>query len=259
MDKKFDSAETNSNFQNHLFLRLIAKNQSFSKVNFKYSMFENSYIRNCRFDSCDFTGCQFIGTNMHGSTFSGCRFDYATFERTLIDSGILDTECPGFENLKSRFARTLRINYQQLGDAVAANKAMKVELKAAEIHYFKSWKSNESYYRNKYHGVRRITSFFEWSSFKILDLIWGNGESPWKLCRFVFVVMLGMTVLDVVKFSDPVRLDSYGRALASAPQVFLGVLAPDNYGKLYLTAITLFRLVFIGFFLSIIIKKFNRR
>ena len=46
-----------------------------------------------------------------------------------------------------RFARTLRMNYQQLGDARAANKA--IEIEATEIHLHKAWSSKQSYYRSK--------------------------------------------------------------------------------------------------------------
>jgi hypothetical protein len=74
-----------------------------------------------------------VNTQFSGAKFSGCKFDYATFEKTLIDARVLDTECPGLENLKMRFARSLRTNFQQLGDADAVNKAMRVELSATEI------------------------------------------------------------------------------------------------------------------------------
>ena len=113
-------------YSNYLFTRLVAKDKRFTKVNFRYSFFEYSYLRDCHFDSCDFTGCRFTNTNLSGSKFSGCKFDYASFEKTLVEPAILETECPGFENLKLRFARTLRTNFQQLGDASAANKAMNV-------------------------------------------------------------------------------------------------------------------------------------
>ena len=149
-DKKFSEDVENVQFINHLFVRLVAKGKRFSKVDFKYSIFDTAYLRNCTFDSCDFTGCRFIDTNLYGSTFTGCKFDYSNFERTLVTSDILDTECPGHENLKMKFARTLRINYQQLGDALSVNKAIKVELTATKIHLLKAWDSNESYYRKKF-------------------------------------------------------------------------------------------------------------
>jgi hypothetical protein len=182
-DKKIDNYVENAKFTNHLFIRLVAKGRRFVKVDFKYSIFDTSYLRNCTFDSCDFTGCRFVGTNLYGSSFTGCKFDYSNFERTLIDSDILDTECPGPENLKMKFARTLRVNYQQIGDAASANKAIEVELKATEIHLHKAWSSNESYYRKKYAKWKRAKVFAEWVEFKTLDFIWGNGESTIKLIR----------------------------------------------------------------------------
>jgi len=258
-DKKFDGDESSVGFSNYFFLRLVARRRAFTKVDFRYTIFDTCYIRDCRFDSCDFTGCRFIGTNLRGSKFSGCKFDYAIFERTSVDADILDTECPGHENLKAAFARTLRTNYQQLGDADAANKAIRVELQATEVHLYKAWSSNESYYRKHYKGLSRLISFFEWLKFKALDFVWGNGESAIRLCLSALFVLCLMAIFDVWNFGDPLRVGSYIKSFANALEIFLGVLAPDNYAKWYLATITLVRFISIGFFLSIFIKRFNRR
>jgi hypothetical protein len=259
IDKRFDSDVSNGAFANHLFLRLVTKDKQFTKVDFKYSIFDTCYFRGCRFDSCDFTGCRFVGTNFHGAKFSGCKFDYSIFERTIVDNCILDTECPAHENLKMRFSRTLRMNYQQLGDAESANKAIAVELQATETHLYKTWHSNESYYRKKYAGWKRIEAFLEWFKFKTLDFIWGNGESLSKLLRGVLIIFLLISLIDALKFKDPQRIDSYVKAFIESPQVFLGTLSPSYYPSLYLTTILFVRLVVFGFFMSIIIKRFNRR
>lgn len=158
-----------------------------------------------------------------------------------------------------KFARTLRVNYQQLGDASSANKAIQVELKATEIHLHKAWSSNESYYRKKYAKWERAKAFIEWIGFKTLDFIWGNGESTIKLIRSAFFVLLGMTLIDVVAFRNAQLISSYLNSLYEAPQIFLGTLTSVNYPKSYLTAILFVRLVMFGFFMSIIIKRFNRR
>lgn len=259
IDKKVDADVSNVQLINHLFVRLVAKGHRFINVDFKYSIFDACYLRNCTFDSCDFTGCRFVGTNLYGSSFAGCKFDYSSFEKTVIDNDILDTGCPGSENLKMRFARALRMNYQQLGDAVSANKAIGVELQATEVHLRKAWHSNESYYRKKYTGWKRAKSFLEWAEFKVLDFIWGNGESALKLTRAIIFILVMMSMIDAVAFKDPQRLGSYAQAFFEAPQVFLGTLSPTNYPNSYLTSILLVRLVTFGFFMSIIIKRFNRR
>lgn len=130
VDKKFETDVKDGKFKNKLFICLVALNKKITKVNFSYSIFDTCYLRKCIFESCDFTGCRFIGTNLHEAKFSDCEFRYATFEKTLVDNYILDQECPEEENLKMRFARSLRMNYQSLGDAESANKAMRVELRA---------------------------------------------------------------------------------------------------------------------------------
>ncbi|EKD25990.1 MAG: putative plasmid protein [uncultured bacterium] len=259
VDEKFDSDIRDADYSNSLFVRLIAKGKRFEKIAFKYSIFDNCYLQNCVFDSCDFTGCRFIGVNLCGARFEGCTFDYVNFERTIIDSEILENGCPGWENLKLKFARTLRMNFQQIGDTQAVNKAIKVELDATESHLFKAWKSNESYYRKKYKGLARIKQFFEWINFKTLGLVWGNGESPIKLLRFVFIVLLLMTVCDVFMYKDATRIVSYWNSFISMPEIFFGVTTPQNYNKAYLVFIVFIRLVLIGFFMSIIVKRFNRR
>jgi hypothetical protein len=260
VDGKFGNDVDGGKYSNYLFTRLVAKDRRFTRVNFRYSFFENSYLRDCQFDSCDFTGCKFSNTNLAGSKFSGCKFDYASFEKTLVEPAILETECPGFENLKLKFARTLRTNFQQLGDAVAANKAMNVELEATATHLRKAAWSNESYYRKHYAGLDRSKVVIEWAFFRLLNFVWGNGESAWRLLRCVTIVLLGMAVYDTEYHGgDPTKIGSYWNSFTKSISVFFGNPAPDDYPRVYLAMVTCVRLVLVGFFLSIIIKRFNRR
>lgn len=258
-DQKFNADISGGKFSNIHFVRLVAKDRFFVNVDFKYCTFDASYLRNCQFDSCDFTGCRFVGTNLRGSSFNGCKFEYATFERTDIDSDVLSEGCPSSENLKVRFARSLRMNYQQLGDAVSVNKAIEIELDATEEHLYKSWHSNESYYRKKYKSWDRAKQFLRWVNFKFLDLLWGNGESVWKLLRAVFLVCVLMTLFDVLAYRDASSVNSYWIAFWQAPQVLLGTIRPACFPSGYVALVTLVRLVLFGFFMAIIVKRFNRR
>lgn len=258
-DKKVDASINGESYINHLFVRLVAKSIHFSKIDFRYCIFDTAYLRNCTFESCDFTGCRFINSNLYGSSFNGCKFDYATFDKSFVDNDILESGCPGPENLKLKFARSLRMNYQQIGDAQSANKAISIELQATEDHLHKAWNSKESYYRNKYRGLKRLRMFGEWLEFKTLDLIWGNGESTWKLLRAVIVVLIIIAITDVIKFGNANLVSEYLNSLALSPQLLLGMLKPPHYPAWYLTLIFVVRLIMFGFFMSIIIKRFNRR
>lgn len=259
VDSFVSSDLEDEHLNNKLFVRLVAKGKKFNNINFMYSIFDSCYLRNCVFDSCDFTGCRFVGANFHGSSFIGCKFDYAIFERTSIDEDILRTGCPGYENLKLKFARSLRTNFQQLGNSIAVNKAIQIELEATEIHLKKSWNSNEAYYTKKYKGRERLIAFLKWLNFKTLDFIWGNGESAWKLTRTVIFTVIIISLYDVFKTKNIAIVVSYWEALIKAPEIFLGITYPEQYSSFVLVLIASVKLILIGFFLSIIIKKFNRR
>jgi len=259
VDILFDADVIDEEFSNRLVIRGVARSRKFKRVNFMYTIFDTCYLRLCAFEDCDFTGCRFTGSNLLGSTFQNCKFDYVVFERTQITSEILSTNCPGWENLKLKFARTLRTNFQSLGDSEAANKAITLELDATEAHLLKAWKAPESYYRSHYQRWDRAKVFLEWLSFKTLDLIWGNGESAWKLVRAVAVVLLAMALIHIVAFGDPSKVAEYWPAIWEMPQVLLGVSKPAQYPGGYLATIFLARLIAFGFFMAIVIKRFNRR
>ena len=256
-DKRFNSAAAKDKFINKLFERLVALDIEFKNVNFSYCIFDAAYIRNCSFQECNFTGCRFLNCNLMGSSFSGCKFEYATFDKTQIDNDILKNGCPGPDNLKLKFARSLRLNYQQIGDSKSANKA--IELQATKEHLYKAWKSKESYYRKKYKGLDRLKMFGEWLEFKALDLIWGNGESAFKLCRAVIVILCTIALYHIFNYGDPKLVSSYFDALAISPQIFWGTLSTHQYSAPFLTIVILVRLIMFGFFMSIIIKRFSRR
>jgi len=196
-DKAVRTDVCDDDWSNLQLIRLVAIRKRFTNVNFSNSAFEDCYLRDCQFDTCNFTGARFSSTNLHGARFVGCIFDYATFERTIIDDAVLTDNCPALENLKMRFARSLRTNYQQLGDAEAANHAIRVELDATEIHLHKAWSSNDRYYRKKYAGfLNRTKQFASWAKFKILDYVWGNGESVSALLTSLMIVLAAVAFLD---------------------------------------------------------------
>lgn len=257
-DKRFITDVSEASLTNILFVRLVAKDRAFHKVDFSYSIFDACYLRSCKFTLCKFTGCRFIGSNLHDSDFSGCDFRYAIFERTNISDTILETNAPGFENLQLRFARTLRTNYQQLGDASAVNRAIKLELAATQVHLLKAWKSNDAYYRHKFQGLNRVRAFLNWLQFRALDEVWGNGESAWKLFRSVALVLVLIATIDVITARNVWNVKDYFEAAWTAPQMLLGVMAPKD-APAYAAMLVFIRLVAMALFLSVIIKRFSRR
>jgi hypothetical protein len=242
----------------HVFVRSSAKKRTFTNVDFRYSIFDACYFRDCSFDSCDFTGCRFVGTNFHGSTFDGSKFDYASFERTQIDSSVLDVCCPPFENVKSQFARTLRVNYQGIGDVRSANKAILVELDATRTHLLDAWHGNDRYHRQKYKGWTRVKAFVDWLGFVTLDFLWGNGESPGKLARSVGLLLVGIALCDALGHGNSGLISTYWASLVAAPQLFLGT-STSPFGGFVSAGIVFLRLIAFSLFVSILVRRLVRR
>lgn len=258
-DKIFDLDLKDESYHNKIFVRLGSKKKRFENVDFSHTFFEGCYFRDCVFDSCNFNGCKFINSNFAGSSFPGSKFDYATFEKSIIDNDILSNNCPSYDNLILKFARSLRMNYQSLGDSESVNMAIRIELSSTKDHLYASWYSKKTYYRNKYKGWSRIKMFLSWANFKMQEFIWGNGEQPFYLLRSILILGVFMSVFDVFKNGNPNHLSDYINSAIKSPSIFLGVSKPSYYSDLYLSIITLFRLISFGLFMSILLKRFNRR
>ncbi len=247
-------------FPYRVFIRLNAKEVKFTKVSFQHCIFEGCYFNRCVFDSCDFTGCRFVGSNLHLSSFTGCKFAYATFERTHLEDDILLSEAPREENLRMRFARSLRMNYQQIGDAKAVNKAISVELEATSVYLYKSWRSQESYYKEKYPGfIKSGGQFVKWAEFWILDLLWGNGESIVKLMRTIAFSLIAICIYDAATNGNMLNIADYWSSFKIAPAVFLGATSPKNFSVFALSIIVGARLVSLALLTALLVKRFSRR
>lgn len=243
-----------------VFIRLNAKKVTFRDISFKHCIFDACYFNNCVFDTCDFTGCRFIGSNLHQSTFSGCNFDYAIFERSYLDDDILVSEAPRQENLRMRFARSLRMNYQQIGDAKAVNKAISVELETTSVYLYKSWHSKETYYKEKYPGlIKSGIQFIRWLGFHILHFLWGNGESIIKLLRTILFGLIVIGIYSSGTNGNALNIGDDWSNFTSAPAVFFGISRPLNFSVLALSTIAAGRLVAVALLIALLVKRFSRR
>lgn len=246
-------------FRYKVFNRLNAKKIKFQNVSFEHSVFDGCYFHTCVFDSCNFTGCRFIGSNLHQSSFPGSRFDYATFERCQIDSDILTAWVPREENLKMRFARSLRMNFQQIGDAAAVNQAINLELHATSRHLLESWQSEDEFYRKKYPGLQRIRQFGAWVQFWALHFIWGNGESIAKLLRTIVIAVVVIAIYDANVSSESATIVDYWESLKSAPAIFLGTLSHSSHSIAAASTIVATKLIALSLLTALLVKRFGRR
>ncbi|SEJ35564.1 Pentapeptide repeat-containing protein [Myroides marinus] len=251
-------------YDNYLFVRGIATDFIFRNIDFSKTIFDSCYFKDCRFINCKFEGAKFMNSNLQGSYYRECNFDYVLFEKTFVDFEIF--ECaPKWDNLRFRFARSLKLNYASLGDYIKASKAVAIELEATLSHLKSSWLSGEQHYVKKYGGLKgRGEQGLKWIKVFLLDFVWGNGESLRRLIRLNLILFFVLTIyhyyeVTTAKFSD--FLDIF---LIKIPANYFNIkLKNPCFFDYYPTGLSLFlvisRLVCFGLLMSIIIKKYNRR
>lgn len=267
--KKYHYIE-NLKFTNYLFTRGVATDFIFINIDFSKTIFDNCYLKDCRFERCDFEGAKFINCNLQGSYFEDCKLDYVIFEKTFVDDEVF--ECaPKESNLKYKFARALKLNYTSIGDYIKASKAVKIELEATKKHLYDTWTLHDHYHRNKYGGIRkRFAQFWKWIKVTLLDFIWGNGESLWRLVRFNLILFTILTIYDIFQNKIVSALEILNVFAVKVPSNYFGlkVLTKGTndfidyfyyYPPLLNLILNVTRLVCFGLLMSIIIKKYNRR
>lgn len=248
-------------YSNYLFIRAVATDFIFKNIDFSKTIFDNCYLKDCRFINCKFEGSKFSNSNLQGSYFRDCNFDYVTFEKTFVDYEIF--ECaPKFDNLRFRFARSLKLNYASIGDYIKASKAVTVELQATLGHLRSSWSSGDQHYSIKFGGLeKRTKQLYKWIKVNFLDFIWGNGESFGRLIRFNFIIFFILSVVEVFTSKSKYGFLEFVETLfVNMPSVYFGLKVENlEYSNYILLPLTILRLGSFALLMSIITKKYNRR
>ncbi|MFT3880401.1 MAG: pentapeptide repeat-containing protein [Gemmatales bacterium] len=237
------------------FSRIYGKDLTFHNVDFKYSIFDDCYLRNCKFIGCDFTGATFKSSNLRGTHFSGCAFRYSSWEKTIVDEDILRDCLPPEENIANDLVRSLRVNFAQIGNYTAVNKAASIEVTLTRIHYYKAAYSGETYYRNKYSGLNRFSVILQHCKLKFLDALWGNGESIYKILISILVVLSTATLIQHV-ITPSITISEVAGSIVS---VFWGISTSHKVDWIIVLSLVILRLFFFGLFMAVVVKRLARR
>ncbi len=259
----FEKNIEGKSFPNIIFTRLVASiGTRFINVDFSYCIFDHAYLRGCKFENCNFTGAKFLNSNFLGACFIKCNFEYALFEKTVIDDDFLYSNLPEKANLRQKVLRSLRVNFQQLGDSEKVNEIILLELQATKEYLWKASFSEDEYYVKKYKGLKkRAISIFRLFVFTFLNLIWGNGEKI-KNLLVTFLIILGCIVIYDMRSVDDVKSDSIKylfNSIQNAPIVFFTNNFPSYYSDFVKMLIVFLRLFMFALFTSILFKRLNRR
>lgn len=254
-NKEFRDEVRGLDFSSKEFCRVFAVKVFFIDVNFKQCDFSRCYFRNCRFIRCSFTGANIKESNLRGTQFEECNFEYTTWEKTYLDEHFLDTCLPSEENLARDLVRSLRVNFSQIGNYEAVNKAASLEVSLTGQHLYNAAYSRQSYYRSKYKGWKRIFHGIDHFRWKALDLLWGNGESIVRVALSGFAVVMLVAIL--LMKGNPLLY--FSNALWTTFASFWGIQSETKIPETYMLALTISRFVLFGLFMAILVKRLSRR
>jgi len=254
-NKEFHGEVRGENLSKKELSRVFAVGVIFIDVSFKQCDFSHCYFRNCRFLRCDFTGTNIRESNLRGSQFEECDFRYTTWEKSFLDEHFLDTCLPSEENLARDLVRSLRVNFSQIGNYEAVNKAAAIEVSLTGQHLYNAAYSRQSYYRAKYKGWSRFAHAIGHARWKALDLLWGNGESIVRVIVSGLAVIL-VTTLALMRDHSQLRFMDAFRATFSS---FWGIQLENGLPGSYVVALTIIRFVLLGLFMAILVKRLSRR
>lgn len=257
-DKEFLSDVFSQSYSRRELTRVYAVKRTFSDVDFSQCSFTSCYFRNCRFIRCNFTGTNFKETNLRGSTYPESIFKYTTFDKSPVDAEILDNCLPPEENLARDLVQSLRVNFAQIGNYEAVNKAISIEVKQTGQHLYNAAYSKQSYYRGKeeYAGINRILYVWKHFSWKFLDILWGNGESIVKILFSAIFFVIASSLLVYIGNPEETPLKN---AFLGPIYAFWGVSTKFSIGESYMLLLTVGRLIFFSLFISVLIKRLARR
>lgn len=253
-NKEFTGEVGPESFEQKELVRVFAVGVTFRGVSFKQALIASCYFRNCRFIECDFTGAQFKESSLRGTNFSSCKFAYSTWEKTFLEDRFLDACLPSEENLARDLVRTLRVNFAQIGNYEAVNRAAALEVRLTGQHLYNAAYSQQSYYRHKYRGLDRAQHAAQHAGWKALDLLWGNGES---LVRVLVAGAVSVGIAALCLGSSAPELPLSERAERSLLGFWgIGTQAlPESIAL----GLTLARYLFLGLFMAILVKRLSRR
>lgn len=253
-NKEFFGDICDEDFSRTDLVNVYAVDAVFQDVTFKQSNLLKAYFRNCRFIRCDFTGANIKESNFRGSQFSNCCFKYTFWEKVIIDNHFLESCLPSEENLARDLVRSLRVNFGQIGNYEAVNIAAAIEVQLTGNHLCNAAFSRQSYYRNKYQGWARLSHFFQYIRWKLLDLLWGNGESVLKILMISVLVMFLATLF--LFFADQKPLMEAARL---SIKTFWGIYDLSRVSNSFVVALTVARFILFGLFMAILVKRLSKR
>lgn len=258
--QNFTDTVSAENFASATIEWMRGKQITFRDCDFSHSLVKSSYFHRATFIRCKFVGTAFVDTNLRGAKFEWCDFEYATFRNTPVLVREVLKNAPNWENARRELARSLRKNYDALGDVDSAREAFFAEMEASCEHWRSAARGVTQYYIGHYQTMARLIAGLRYVSLTFSRWTWGYGESPLRLAISILVlnVLLALALVRDTGCSNLPML----QALSLQLQTFLGAVDPASTCKPspgFMALETFCRLVTLGLVGTLVVRRFAGR
>ncbi|SHM98898.1 pentapeptide repeat-containing protein [Flavobacterium xinjiangense] len=253
---------TTANFQHQQFIDFSSNGKTLTNCDFSYCVFQRVYFKNVKFINCNFTGAKFFDSNLREAEFENCKFHYSLFKYTIVNLKEVLKNLPEWPNAKVLLLQNHKVNANSLGDVKASKRFLLEEIDANKEHWRRAIAKKETYYSNKYAGFENwFRSRFNYYKLILDELIWGHGETPWKIVVNLFLLLLIISFL--LSFSTNSSfitfLSSIYKNYKAAAKVFLAIPQHIISDNISIAIIILARYLSLGLYIRIMFNKYSWR
>jgi hypothetical protein len=264
-NSSFASNITGVDFRHQQFTDFSGHNKEITNCNFSYAFFQRAYFRKVKFVNCDFTGAKFFDSNLRDAEFTNCKFPYSIFKFTLIRSNEVIQNLPEWPNVRINLLQNHKANANSFGDSKSSRLYLLLEIESSKEHLRRARKKEDGYYATKYKGWRNTIDIY-WKSLIIyIDaLLWGHGESPWKIARNIIIVIAAISLFQALSKTSAENLSikqfasQFFNFTWEDLKTFVGVTA-NEVSDFIKVVLILFRYLTLGLFIRILFNKYSWR
>jgi hypothetical protein len=179
-----------SAFEHCTFANISFKEAELHGGRFVDCTFVDCYFRKTIIKDCSFSASRFVDCEFPKVEIQSCDLRYVRFRGCCVDYSEVDLSMPSEPNLCQAVASNLAREAEALGQSRMARKFRLRAIRADEQNLRAAVAGSSSWYREHYRGGARVRALWSLGRSYLNRVLWGYGESTWKLVLNTAVVAL---------------------------------------------------------------------
>ena len=264
-----DTAMQRPDFANSTFANVSFLRAKVTGGTFRNCVFIECYFRKGEFRDTTFVGCKFINCNFTHVSIRDCDFRYAEFRGTAPPFQEMLHSAPQQANLRNELFDGLARVAQASGQAAEARRYKAAAIDALDLHLRAAVRGDSAWYREHFDLVGRAQAAFRLGWHHLNRLLWGHGESAWRLLSSAAIAALLVFPILFLAFQSGVKIPD--EQAVTSDYLWLSLsnfLLLDRISVAELTAWptqalaaieALLGVVFAGMYVTLLVKALLRR